>query len=117
MDITKQCTTVTALPSTSTSSSSGLLLLPRKAIVHIAKQYFTSEVSERAAFLKQFSFFESLQERDLLNIIIDFKQTSRRKDAVLFKEGEPVSEVFFIKHGAVELFSSVSEVVEEGRCK
>lgn len=91
-----------------------ILVLPCECIAKIAASHFTQEVLDRAKFLKQFSCFSNLQERDLLNLIAEFTQTVRRKDSVLFKEGESVHEVFFIRQGSIDLFAAYTEIVPEG---
>ncbi|KAL4466353.1 hypothetical protein ABPG72_001031 [Tetrahymena utriculariae] len=55
-------------------------------------------------FLKQFPFFSGIPKSKLMSILMDFEVMKFSKNKILFEEGQPIQQVFFILEGEVEIY-------------
>ncbi|EAR95367.2 hypothetical protein TTHERM_00075720 (macronuclear) [Tetrahymena thermophila SB210] len=85
-----------------------VISLSRDGFENIVKSYYLKIVSSRLNFLKQYKFFDCIAERDILNIIPEIKELSLGKNSLLFKEGDPTDEIFFLYSGQLELQKNYS---------
>ncbi|KAL4507990.1 hypothetical protein ABPG72_021363 [Tetrahymena utriculariae] len=82
--------------------------LSREGFESFVKNYYFKIINSRLNFLKQYKFFDCIAERDILNIIPEIKELSLGKNNLLFKEGDPCDEIFFLQSGQLELQKNYS---------
>ncbi|KAL4464842.1 hypothetical protein ABPG74_011403 [Tetrahymena malaccensis] len=85
-----------------------VISLSREGFECIVMNYYFKIINSRLNFLRQYKFFDCIAERDILNIIPQIKELSLGKNNLLFKEGDPSDEIFFLYSGQLELQKNYS---------
>ena len=72
-----------------------------------------SRSSDVVAFLTQVSLFKEFNVTDLEDLAARLREQPLMRGQVLFREGEPGEEMFFVRHGSIIISKAVTERAEE----
>ncbi|KAL4448757.1 hypothetical protein ABPG74_012846 [Tetrahymena malaccensis] len=85
-----------------------LMTLNKQGFEKIVGAYHEYIVRERLAFLQKFSFFKDIHPSKLLSILHFMNIEKFEQKNVIYKQGDDVDYVYFIKQGEIELFTNIS---------
>ncbi|EAS02812.2 cyclic nucleotide-binding domain protein (macronuclear) [Tetrahymena thermophila SB210] len=84
-----------------------LMTLNKQGFEKIVGAYHEYIVRERLAFLQRFSFFKEIHPSKLLSILLFMNIEKFEQKNVIYKQGDDIDYVYFIKSGEIELFTNI----------
>lgn len=90
-----------------TKTESHFAVLDKFNYNRILSSLLNSKRTELIEYLKQHSYFKHLTKVSLLKLSYCFEEKFMTKDQIIFKEGDPLEYIYFIKEGEVKLSRNI----------
>ena len=84
-----------------------LAVLSKESYMAILGRIENKRIEELVKFLRKFNIFKNWSRNTVVKISYFFKEREYTRKGVVFREGDPAEEVFFVKEGEIEIGKSV----------